>query len=328
MELAPFKRSRTQNVPGNLFVDESCIDCDVCRWMCPNVYGRKGIKSAVITQPKTTSDKLQAYAAMVACPVGSIRTVVSDPLVKQVLSDVFPAEIDPIRIPGVMHLGFHSPLSYGATPYMIRRPGGNVMIDSPRFNSKLADNIESQGGLALIILTHKDDVADHLKWKARFPSAQRVIHRADVTRESSGCEVLLEGSGPWTPFTAGDVTIHHTPGHTAGSLCILYSPQSVNNINGIESPSSEAVLFTGDHVGYSVERGLLDGFKSYNHGNVLAQLQSIELLQEWDFLWLLPGHGRMIRFESLEEKNENILRAVEYFKRDDESFGMLNIGYR
>ena len=38
---------------------------------------------------------------MVSCPVGSIRTVVSDPLVKQVLSEVFPAEIDPIRIPGV-----------------------------------------------------------------------------------------------------------------------------------------------------------------------------------------------------------------------------------
>jgi len=27
MELAPFKKSRSQNVPGNLFVDESCIDC-------------------------------------------------------------------------------------------------------------------------------------------------------------------------------------------------------------------------------------------------------------------------------------------------------------
>jgi hypothetical protein len=42
-------------------------------------------------------------------------------------------------------------------------------------------------------------------------------------------------------------------------------------------------------VGYSVERGLLDGFKSYNHGNLQVQLQSIELLQEWDFLWVLPG---------------------------------------
>lgn len=41
------------------------------------------------------------FAAMVACPVGSIRTHVSDPLVKQVMTEVFPAEIDPVRIPGV-----------------------------------------------------------------------------------------------------------------------------------------------------------------------------------------------------------------------------------
>jgi hypothetical protein len=36
----------------------------------------------------------------------------------------------------------------------------------------------------------------------------------------------------------------------------------------------------------------------------------------------------MVRFESLEEKNMNIIRAVEFFKRDDESFGMLSIGYK
>jgi 4Fe-4S single cluster domain of Ferredoxin I len=28
-----------------------CIDCDVCRWMCPTIYARKGIKAAVISQP-------------------------------------------------------------------------------------------------------------------------------------------------------------------------------------------------------------------------------------------------------------------------------------
>ena len=47
----PHKKPRSQNAVGNLFVDESCIDCDVCRWMCPSVFGRKGLKSAVIKQP-------------------------------------------------------------------------------------------------------------------------------------------------------------------------------------------------------------------------------------------------------------------------------------
>jgi formate hydrogenlyase subunit 6/NADH:ubiquinone oxidoreductase subunit I len=51
MDMAPFKKPRAQNSAGNLFVDESCIDCDVCRWMCPSVFSRIGVKSAVYFQP-------------------------------------------------------------------------------------------------------------------------------------------------------------------------------------------------------------------------------------------------------------------------------------
>lgn len=50
---------RNMNLLGNLYVDESCIDCDVCRWISPATFGRKGIKSAVIRQPVTENDKLQ-----------------------------------------------------------------------------------------------------------------------------------------------------------------------------------------------------------------------------------------------------------------------------
>jgi hypothetical protein len=32
-------------------INIGCIDCDVCRWMCPSIYGRKGIKAAVVAQP-------------------------------------------------------------------------------------------------------------------------------------------------------------------------------------------------------------------------------------------------------------------------------------
>ncbi len=50
----PYRQPRPQNVPGNLYVDENCIDCDACRWICPTVFGRKGIKAAVIEQPTST----------------------------------------------------------------------------------------------------------------------------------------------------------------------------------------------------------------------------------------------------------------------------------
>lgn len=88
----PFKKPRPQNKEGNLYVDESCIDCDVCRWMCPSVYARKGLKSYVFKQPVDDDEKLQAFAAMIACPVGSIRTYAPDPMAKFAI-DVFPAEV-------------------------------------------------------------------------------------------------------------------------------------------------------------------------------------------------------------------------------------------
>ena len=68
------------------FVDESCIDCDVCRWMCPSTYSRKGVKSIVHKQPEGDDEKMRAYAAMISCPVGSIRLNSPDSLVKKALN--------------------------------------------------------------------------------------------------------------------------------------------------------------------------------------------------------------------------------------------------
>jgi len=331
MAIAPFKKARRQNVPGNLYVDESCIDCDVCRWMSPSTFSRIGIKSAVYAQPEGESQKLQAYAAMVACPVGSIRTHAPDPLIKAAF-EAFPAEIDPERMPGVQHLGFHSAESFGATPYFLQRPNnavggaaGNVMIDTPRFNSRLADALEAAGGVQMLVLTHKDDVADHDKWKARFPQMQRVIHRTDMTADTAGCEVQLEGLGPWDP--APDLRILHTPGHTAGSVCALYNPNGSGS--AASGPLGEAALFSGDHLAYSAGRKALTGFRRFNKGNVEVQADSIRMLADEDvqFCWLLPGHGRMLRFRSMEEKGLAVAKAAEAFMADDDAQGTLSLGY-
>jgi hypothetical protein len=44
--------------------------------------------------------------------------------------------------------------SFGSTPYFIKRKEGNIMIDIPRFNTKLANTIELEGGVQKIIVTH------------------------------------------------------------------------------------------------------------------------------------------------------------------------------
>ena len=164
--------------------------------MCPQVYSRSGIKSAVTKQPFGEQEKISAYLAMIACPTGSIRLKSPDPLVKDALS-AFPVEIDGDNIPGVLHMGFHSVSSYGATPYMVLRDDGkNIVIDSPRYNAKLAETIEKEcGGMEYMVLTHRDDVQDHDKWKQRFPNLQRIIHRLDAQKstKTDKCEILLEG---------------------------------------------------------------------------------------------------------------------------------------
>lgn len=40
------------------------------------------------------------------------------------------------------HCGYASKGSFGAVSYLLVREGGNVLVDSPRFDSKLLKNIE------------------------------------------------------------------------------------------------------------------------------------------------------------------------------------------
>jgi ferredoxin len=62
---------------GEYFVTEQCIDCDLCRQMCPGVFKRAflgtGSRSVVFQQPGSEHDANLAAAAMEACPVGAIQ---------------------------------------------------------------------------------------------------------------------------------------------------------------------------------------------------------------------------------------------------------------
>jgi hypothetical protein len=63
---------------------------------------------------------------------------------------------------------------------------------------------------------------------------------------------LCISAGEWNPLS--DVQIIHTPGHTAGSVCILYR---YNSHVDSEDPGYKAttrfenVIFTGDHLSFS-----------------------------------------------------------------------------
>ena len=65
-------------------------------------------------------------------------------------------------------------------------------------------------------------------------------------------------------------------------------------------------------------------------GSYEAQKGSLEELasEEYDFKWILPGHGRMAKFESLGEKTKMVMKAAEEFALENEDDEILGIGYQ
>lgn len=258
------------NVPGNFYVDATCINCDTCRQLAPASFEEIGSYSAVSHQPNDTDQTHHAYQALLACPVGSIGTEQSDRSRLQAAMGSFPLLLDE----GVSYCGFNSEKSFGANSFFIDHAEGNWLIDSPRYLKHLVEAFEQRGGIAHIFLTHKDDVADADKYAAHF-GAQRIIHQADLEAAPSA-ERVIEGED--TVRIGAEFQIIPVPGHTAGSMALLYR---------------ERVLFTGDHLWWDPHARSLEAptrliWKRW------TLMDSIRKLLDYRFEWVLAGHGNRI----------------------------------
>src|SRR5262245_13801502 len=70
--MATAQRSYSSNAPGTFFVDDTCIDCDLCRQIEPRVFFEESDHSVVRRQPATPEETQRAAMALVSCPTGSI----------------------------------------------------------------------------------------------------------------------------------------------------------------------------------------------------------------------------------------------------------------
>lgn len=63
-----------QNVPGEFYVDDQCIDCDLCRETASANFARddEGGHSYVCKQPETPEERALCEEAMAGCPVEAI----------------------------------------------------------------------------------------------------------------------------------------------------------------------------------------------------------------------------------------------------------------
>lgn len=280
--MARLDQRHPANVDGAWFVDTRCIDCGTCRELAPDLFAVHADQSVVASQPGSPAGERRAWLAADACPTASIGRTPRTPK---------PARLFPLLVDGpVFDLGHTAESSFGATSYLVERETGNLLIDAPRFVRPLADRIEARGGIASVLLTHRDDVADADRWAARF-GARVWIHRDDAGA-APFADHLIEGTEP-VEVEPGVVAVP-VPGHTRGSVIYVVD---------------RTWAFTGDSLAWSHDRGDLIAFRSACWFSWPEQLRSLARLAEVvDFAWVLPGHGARVGLDRADANRR--LRAL------------------
>ena len=150
------------------------------------------------------------------------------------------------------------------------------------------------GGVSLMFLTHRDDIADHARFAAHFRSS-RMMHDGDHA-SALGIERVITGIDP--VWIDDDLLSIPTPGHTRGHQVLLYRNK---------------ILFTGDHLAWSPDRDTLTAFRDACWFSWTEQTRSMEKLLPYRFEWVLPGHGR-IHHDSAEEMHQHLQHCVAMMK--------------
>ena len=288
--MAHLNQRRPQNVSGDFYVDSTCIDCDTCRWMTPEVFTRTGEQSSVYHQPANEKERLQALQALLACPTASIGTVEKPKDIKAA-QESFPILVNE----NVYHCGYHAENSYGAASYLIQRLEGNILVDSPRFAPPLVKRLEEMGGVRYMYLTHRDDVADHQKYHEYF-GCDRILHTDEISGSTRNIEIQLTGLESYQ--LAPDLLIIPVPGHTKGHTVLLYK---------------DKFLFTGDHLAWDDDENQLAGFPDVCWYSWPKLIESTRKLANYSFEWVLPGHGRRY-YADAKTMHQNLLQGIEWME--------------
>src|SRR5512144_1581104 len=131
---------KPDSAPGDWYVDTACIDCGASRHVAPDLVVARHGKSVFARQPATPEERLAAWRAALVCPTASVRSETKQPRPR---ATIFPQEITD----DVWRCGFNARSSFGAHSYFVRRPGGNLLVDSPRLATELVKWFEDAGGI-------------------------------------------------------------------------------------------------------------------------------------------------------------------------------------
>lgn len=274
------------NAPGDWSIDTACINCKAAQTVAPGLIVERDGQSVFARQPETKAELTLAWRARLLCPTASVHTA-SD---GEPPADAFPETMTE----RVYRLGYNARNSWGAHSFFIQRERGNAMIDAPRWTKPVVTAIEHMGGLAMVLLTHRDDAADAERYAAHF-GARVFIHEADRDAAPYASDVL-RGREPLA--LDPDILVIPLPGHTKGSVAYLFE---------------ERCLFTGDSLSWSFEHEDLRASKDVCWYSWTEQTDSLRRLIAQRFEWIFAGHGGSIHLpaEVIRARLEALVARME-----------------
>lgn len=318
---------------GSVAILDSCTGCISCRVLAPDIFleARKAsadptVFTEVAGRPlKSLEEAQQVREAIMACPVHAIKWMKRPRELKvHPLTEGYPKPVSGKGEKENVYLaGVPSKKLFGGASYLILGGGSgkdrNMLIDTPDCDEALVQFLKKRGGLEYILFTHIDHIACHREWKQAFPDVQRVMHADDFSEETSEFEIKLQGSGENSsssnssssssaplvcslPGWEGELQLIHGPGHTPGSIYIIYK---------------DTYLFTGDSLHFSRVEGHLVGFRLQCWESWSRQQSSWQQLlrRPFSFLHVLPGHGEPHRFASVAEAHVSLEACLTWAKK-------------
>ena len=282
------RQRHPSNAPGAWYVDSDCINCKAAQTVAPHLIVERDGQSVFAHQPEGAAELTAAWRARLLCPTASIHAEgPSDPP-----PDIFPEPMTE----GVFRLGFNARNSWGAHSFFIARARGNAMVDAPRWTKHVTDAIAARGGLAMVLLTHRDDVADAERYASHF-GARVFIHEDDRGATPYASDII-EGRAPIA--LDHDLRVISLPGHTKGSVAYLFA---------------ERCLFSGDSLSWSFETEDLRASKNVCWYSWPEQTASLRRLAEERFEWVFAGHGGSVHLPPAEMR-ARLLALVARMERE------------
>jgi glyoxylase-like metal-dependent hydrolase (beta-lactamase superfamily II) len=264
--MARLAERHPDNAPGDWYVDDRCVACDVARQHAPDlITSTDGGQSVITRQPATPDEEMALWRAALACPTRSIGTTSR----RAAPPGAFPMHV----APGVFLCGHNDLRSFGAHAWLVPQARDPFLVDAPHWNRALARAIEDAGGIDHVLLTHRDDIADAQRYAEHF-DARVWIHDADRDAAPFATDIITTTD---EAVIFPGLVAFAVPGHTRGSVLYLHL---------------ERHLFAGDTLAWSRQTADLRPIEKIWYSREEHRRSLTRLARSGHhFEHVFPGHG-------------------------------------